>query len=299
MGKAISKIGFIGTGVMGNAMAGHLIDAGYELGVYNRTKSRCDNLLVQGAEWFCSPEELAAFKPDAIITMLGYPTDVEAIYFGSDEMKGLLEVVDSGTILIDMTTSSPRLAARIAGAAAKSGIRAIDAPVSGGDVGAKSATLTIMVGGERETFEACLPVFEKLGKTITLHGEAGLGQHCKMANQISIAATMLGMAESLAYAKQSGLDPSAVINTISGGSGQTWSLANYGPRVLNNDLKPGFYIKHFIKDLKITLDEASQMNLNLPGTKLALKLYEMLEKEGKDSLGTQAIALLYPIIEES
>lgn len=280
-------IGFIGTGVMGNAMAGHLIAAGYRLSIYNRTRARCENLLGGTACWYESPAKIAEQKPDLIITMLGYPQDVEEVY------AELLENCDEQTVCIDMTTSSPKLAQRIALQASERGIKVLDAPVSGGDLGAKNATLTIMVGGEEDAFEYAKPVFEVMGKTITLHGMHGAGQHCKMANQINIAATMLGMCEALAYAKAALLDPEKVIATLSGGSAQTWSLANYGPRILKGDFQPGFYIKHFIKDLGIALDEAEQFDIQLPGTKLARELYEKLADQGYTELGTQALAILY------
>lgn len=286
----MTTVGFIGTGVMGNAMAGHLLDQGFSVIVSNRTPSRCDNLLVRGAQFVATPAEMTALAPDFIITMVGFPTDVEAVYFGDE---GLIATADPKTVLIDMTTSSPELAERIFAAAAERGIRAMDAPVSGGDLGAKNGTLTIMVGGDEAVFDLAVPVFEAFGKTITLHGDAGKGQHCKMANQINIAATMLGMAESLAYAKAAGLDPEKVIATLSGGSAQTWSLANYGPRVLREDFAPGFYVKHFVKDLKIAVGEGKAAGLELPETELALKLYEELISKGYENDGTQAISRLF------
>lgn len=287
--KKPEHIGFIGTGVMGNAMAGHLMEAGYRLTIYNRTRARCENLIGAGACWVESPAKVAEAQPDIIITMLGFPIDVEQVY------AELIERCASSTLLVDMTTSSPRLAIKIAEDAAAKDIHVLDAPVSGGDLGAKNATLTIMVGGEELAFAYALPVFEVIGKTVTLHGNHGAGQHCKMANQINIAATMLGMCESLAYAQAAGLDPEKVIATLSGGSAQTWSLANYGPRILNGDLQPGFYIKHFIKDLGIVLDEAQAFEIKLPGTALAKELYDKLANEGYTELGTQALALLYQI----
>lgn len=282
-------IGFIGTGVMGNAMAGHLIDAGYNLVVFNRTASKADNLVARGAQRVDTPAEVAQ-NCDVVITMVGYPADVREVYLGD---AGLIANARAGALLIDMTTSSPALAQEIARVASEAGVSAIDAPVSGGDVGAKNATLTIMVGGEKEDFERALPLFEVMGSSYTLHGCAGCGQHCKMANQINIAATMIGMAESLAYAKKAGLNPMAVINTLSGGSSQTWSLSNYGPRVLKDDFAPGFYVKHFIKDLRIALEQAEDMGLALPGTELAKELYERLSNEGCQDFGTQAIMKLY------
>lgn len=285
----MERVGFIGTGVMGHAMAGHLMDAGYELFVYNRTQARTDDLVERGATWCASPGDVAA-QVEAVITMVGYPTDVREVYFGPD---GILDNAKPGTLVIDMTTSSPALAIEIAEQANANELRALDAPVSGGDVGARNATLTIMVGGAQADFAAAMPLFEAMGSTFALHGGAGKGQHCKMANQINIAATMMGMAESLAYARAVGLDPQRVIETLSGGSAQTWSLSNYGPRVLKSDYAPGFYVKHFVKDLRIALEEAKAAGIELPGTEQAFKLYRALEEGGSADEGTQAIMRLY------
>lgn len=287
-------IAFIGTGVMGSAMAGHLMDAGYPLVVHNRTRERAEALVGRGARWADSPGE-AAEQADVVITIVGYPADVEQVYLSAD---GIVAKARPGTLLVDMTTSSPDLAARIALAAEQRELVALDAPVSGGDVGARNATLTIMVGGTDASFERARPMFEVMGRMCTLHGGPGAGQHCKMANQINIAATMLGMAESLAYAKAAGLDPAKVIETLSGGSAQTWSLQNYGPRVLGGDFDPGFYVKHFLKDLRIALAEAERMRITLPGTDLAARLYEALAEGGASERGTQAIALLYADVAE-
>lgn len=285
----MSKVGFIGTGVMGHAMAGHLMDAGFELVVYNRTPKKAEELVSRGALLAPTPAQLAK-QCDTIITMVGYPSDVEEVYFGSD---GIIENAPIDALLIDMTTSSPTLAQRIFEKASQSGKHALDAPVSGGDVGAKNATLTIMVGGEKADFDRAVPLFKVMGTNYSLHGGAGCGQHCKMANQINIAATMMGMAESLAYARAAGLDPLSVIDTLSGGSSQTWSLSNYGPRVLKGDFQPGFFIKHFIKDLRIALEQAEEMGIDLPATKLAKQLYDRLSDQGCADLGTQAIVKLY------
>jgi len=275
---------------MGNAMAGHLLDAGYEVTVYNRTKSRTDNLVAKGATWADSPAAVAE-AADVVISMVGYPSDVEEIYMGTN---GIIEHARADALLIDMTTSSPALAEKLAAMAAARGLRMLDAPVSGGDTGAKNATLTIMVGGTQEDFDRALPLFKVMGTSFALHGGPGKGQHAKMANQINIAATMLGMAESLAYAKAAGLDPMRVIETLSGGSAQTWSLSNYGPRVLKGDYAAGFYVKHFIKDLKIALEQASEAGLDLPATRLATELYVKLAQDHDgDNYGTQAIMLMY------
>ncbi len=289
MDPASTTIGFVGTGVMGSAMAGHLLEAGYALRVHNRTKTKADALVARGAIWCETPGDTAR-GADAVITMVGYPADVEAAYDGP---QGIITNAEPGAVLIDMTTSSPDLARRIAAQASDAGLHALDAPVSGGDVGARNATLTIMVGGESAALDQVRPVLEVLGSMITLHGPAGSGQHCKMANQIAIAASMLGLAECLAYAVGAGLDRARVLETLSGGSAQTWTLTNYGPRVLKGDFAPGFYVKHFVKDLRIALAAADSMRVSLPGTELARRLYEALSEGGGSELGTQAIWLLY------
>lgn len=289
MAEPIRRVGFIGTGVMGASMAGHLIDAGFELTVHNRTRERAEGLLARGAAWADTPGD-AAVGAHAVVSIVGYPADVEAVYLGEG---GVVASAAPGTLLVDMTTSSPGLAARIARAAGQAGCAAVDAPVSGGDVGARNGTLTIMAGGDEAAFARAMPLFEAMGRTVIHHGQAGAGQHCKMANQIAIAASMLGLAECLAYAKAAQLDPERVLATLGGGSAQTWTLDNYGPRVLADDYAPGFFIKHFVKDLKIALSEAESRGVDLPGTALARKLYGMLESEGGSELGTQAIWLLY------
>jgi len=289
MQPAETTIGFVGTGVMGASMAGHLLDAGYRLRVHNRTRSKAEPLLSRGAQWAQTPGE-AACGADVVITMVGYPSDVEDAYLGAG---GIVESAEPGAILVDMTTSSPALAARVAAAAAERGIEALDGPVSGGDVGARNATLTIMVGGDERALERVEPVLSAMGTTILRHGGPGAGQHCKMANQIAIAASMLGLAECLAYAAASGLDRARVLETLNGGSAQSWTLANYGPRVLAGDFQPGFYVKHFVKDLRIAIASAEGMRIDLPGLALAKRLYEALANGGGSELGTQAIWLLY------
>jgi len=288
-----TSVAFIGTGVMGAAMAGHLMDAGFRLRVHNRTKSKADGLVARGALWCESPGE-AAEGADVVVTMVGFPADVETAYLGAG---GIVERARDGAVLVDMTTSSPALAERIAKATAARGLDALDAPVSGGDVGARDATLTIMVGGDADVLERVRPLLEAMGKTIALHGGPGAGQHCKMANQIAIAASMIGMAECLAYAQAAGLDRARVLETLGGGSAQSWSLANYGPRVLKGDYAPGFYVKHFVKDLRIAIASAEAMRVPLPGLVLAKKLYEALSNGGGSELGTQALWLLYGDIE--
>lgn len=283
------KIGFIGTGVMGKAIVGHLMAGGHELHVYNRTKSKTDELVAQGAVWQDTPQQITE-AVELVFTMVGFPKDVEEVYYGK---TGVFAADVTGKILVDLTTSTPTLAEKIAATAKEKGGAALDAPVSGGDLGAKNATLTIMVGGEQETFAKVLPIFELMGKTFTLHGPAGKGQHTKMANQIMIAGTMTGMTEMLVYAKAAGLDLPRVIETLGGGSATNWSMLNYGPRILQADYSPGFFVKHFIKDLKIALDEAEKMNLDLPATKLATELYEKLADQGFENDGTQALIKLW------
>lgn len=285
----MAKIAFIGTGVMGAAMAGHLMDAGHDLIVYNRTKSKTDDLVARGASYAQSPK-LAAEKADFVITIVGYPKDVREVYFGTE---GIFQNELSGKVLIDMTTTEPTLAKEIYTEAAKKEASALDAPVSGGDLGAKKATLTIMVGGDETTYDKAYPLFEAMGKTITLQGPAGSGQHTKMANQICIAGTMTGMTELLVYAQKAGLDLEKVLTTVGGGSGATWSLANYTPRILREDYSAGFFVKHFIKDLGIALAEAQKMGLELPATAQAKKLYDQLADKGFENDGTQALIKLW------
>ncbi len=282
-------VAFIGTGVMGASMAGHLLDAGYELVVFNRTRSRADSLLARGATWAESPGA-AAKTADVVITMVGYPADVEAVYFGQD---GIIENARPGTLLIDMTTSSPALAGRVATSASARGLDALDAPVSGGDIGARNATLTIMVGGSEAAFAAAEPLLGVMGTNVVLQGGPGAGQHTKMANQVAIAGSMLATVESLAYAAAAGLDTRRVLQSIGAGSAASWSLANLAPRILDDDFAPGFYVKHFVKDMRIALESAAEMDLVLPGLMAAKRLYDVLEAGGGASLGTQALWLLY------
>lgn len=283
----IMKIAWIGTGVMGSAMAGHLLTAGHQVTLFTRTRSKAEDLLRRGARWAESPAA-AARGADVVCCMVGYPTDVEAVILGP---QGVLSVMASGTLLIDFTTSSPTLAVRIAAEAAARGIKALDAPVSGGDIGARQVRLSIMVGGERDAFDRALPIFQCLGKTIVYQGPAGSGQHAKMVNQIMIAGTMLGMCEGLLYARRAGLDPEAVLAGVAGGAAGSWSLANLYPRILKGDFQPGFYVEHFIKDLGIALVEAERIKLDLPGLTLARRLYQELQAGGGGRLGTQALIL--------
>ncbi|MGG0248336.1 NAD(P)-dependent oxidoreductase [Peribacillus frigoritolerans] len=278
-------IGFIGLGVMGKSMAAHLLKAGFDVFVYTRTKDKSSELLSQGAKWAAAPKEIAQ-KANVIISMVGYPSDVEEIYLGEN---GLIENGKQGTYLIDMTTSTPTLAVKIAEEAKKRGMESLDAPVSGGDIGARDAKLTIMVGGSSEAFEAVRPIFEILGSNVVHQGPAGSGQHTKMCNQIAIASNMIGVTEAISYAKKAGLDPDRVLRSISSGSAGSWSLSNLVPRMVEGDFEPGFYIKHFIKDMKIALDEAERMGMDAPGLSLSKSLYEGLAEAGEENSGTQAL----------
>ncbi|EAG9749027.1 TPA_asm: NAD-binding protein [Listeria monocytogenes] len=285
----MEKIGFIGTGVMGSSMAGHLLEAGYEVLVYTRTKTKAEDLLDKGALWVETPGELAN-KVDILISMVGYPKDVEELYLGEN---GFLENLAVGTVAIDMTTSSPALAKKMAEFGREKGIGVLDAPVSGGDIGAKNGTLSIMVGGSEDVFLKVKPIFDILGSSVILQGDAGAGQHTKMVNQIAIASNMIGVTEAIIYAEAAGLNPSRVLDSISGGAAGSWSLANLIPRVLKDDFSPGFFIKHFIKDMGIAISEAKQMGLELPGLTLAEKMYQTLAEQGLSEEGTQALIKYY------
>jgi 3-hydroxyisobutyrate dehydrogenase len=285
----LPSIAFIGTGVMGRSMAGHLQRAGHSLHVYNRTREKAQALLDAGATWHDTAGAAAA-AGDVVITMLGFPSDVELSYLGAG---GIVEKARPGSLLIDMTTSSPVLARRIAAAAAQRDLAALDAPVSGGDVGAREARLVIMVGGEAAAFARAKPLFELMGKNIALLGAAGAGQHCKMANQIAVAVGMVAWVEALAYARQAGLDPTQVHASISGGAAGSWALTTLAPRALTGNFAPGFYVKHIRKDIKIALDAAAEMKLDLPGLACAQKLYDEVAAKGWDECGTQALYRLY------
>ena len=285
----LKKIGFIGLGVMGRSMAFNLLKAGFSLTVYNRTKALAEDLTAAGARWAGSPAEVMR-DCDAAITIVGYPRDVEQVYFGE---KGLFEGFSAGKLAIDMTTSSPLLAEKIGARALELGGCALDAPVSGGDVGAKNASLSIMAGGPEEAFEEAVPLFAAMGKSWKLQGGWGAGQHTKMANQIAIASNMMGVCEALAYARRAGLNEEAVLAAISGGAAGSFSMSNLAPRMLKGDFKPGFYVKHFIKDMGIALECARQMKLELPGLALADRLYRKLAERGGENDGTQALYRLY------
>ena len=278
-------IGFIGTGVMGKSMARNLLNAGFPMVVYSRTKEKANDLLESGAVWADSPRELAQ-KANVIITIVGYPSDVEEVYLGE---KGLIPNGKENTYLLDMTTSIPTLATKIYEAAKEKGMHALDAPVSGGDIGARDAKLSIMVGGEEEDYQTVLPILNVLGTNIVYQGKAGSGQHTKMCNQIVIASQMIGVSEAMAYAVKSGLNPENVLKSISSGAAGSWSLSNLAPKMISGDFEPGFYIKHFIKDMNIALDEAEKMQMETPGLALAQSLYKTLAQEGEENSGTQAL----------
>jgi 3-hydroxyisobutyrate dehydrogenase len=285
----MQKIGFIGLGIMGGAMAGHLLTAGYGLHLYSRTKSKAESLLAAGATWHETPCAVAAAS-DVVITMLGYPQDVEETYLGD---QGILAGMASGGMVIDMTTSQPALAQKIAAAAAEKGIMALDAPVSGGDVGAKNATLAIMVGGAPQAFERARPLFETMGKTIALLGPAGSGQHTKMVNQIVIAGTVLGVAEALSYGEAAGLDLQAVLEVIGNGAAGGFQLNVLGKRMAEGDFAPGFFVHHFIKDMGIAQGEAQGMGLDLKALQTALKQFQEFAGNGGAEDGTQGIFKMY------
>jgi 3-hydroxyisobutyrate dehydrogenase len=279
------KIGFIGTGVMGASMAGHLLAAGHDLRVYTRTKAKAQALLDNGAVW-CDTPKIAASDSEIVFTIVGFPADVREVYLGAD---GVLAANGPCRIIVDMTTSEPSLAIEIAESAKAMGIASLDAPVSGGDVGARAGTMAIMVGGEQTTFDETLPLFELMGATIQLMGGPGAGQHTKMCNQILIAGTMIGVCESLLYATKQGLGQQAVIDIIGKGAASSWSINNMGPRIAVGDHEPGFYVEHFVKDMEIALKECRACNLSLPGLALVHQLYVGLKAQGGGRLGTQAL----------
>ena len=282
---ADKKAAWIGTGVMGKAMCGHLMDKGYSLRVYNRTKAKTDDLVAKGAVWCDTPAE-AAEGCAVIFTIVGYPVDVEEVLLGED---GVLETASPGSVLVDMTTSEPSLAIRITEEAAKKGIASVDAPVSGGDVGAKNGTLAIMCGGDEAAYNRVLPLLEAFGKNIKYMGGAGAGQHTKMCNQILISTNMIGVVESLLYGHRAGLDMDEIIDVIGSGAAASWSINNLGRRIAADNFDPGFMIKHFVKDMGIALKEAARMNLSLPGLALANQFYVAAMAQGLENRGTQAL----------
>jgi 3-hydroxyisobutyrate dehydrogenase and related beta-hydroxyacid dehydrogenases len=286
------KIAWIGIGVMGESMAGHLLDAGHELFVYNRTVSKTDGLVKRGATLLKEVKD-APLNADVIFSMVGYPKDVEEVYLGEN---GLIKTAKEGQVFVDMTTSSPTLAKKISEKFAKVGAAALDLPVTGGDIGAKNGTLSIMAGGDKKVFEeTVLPLVKNFGKNITYFGEAGKGQYTKLANQIAIATTMISVAESFKFAKEVGLNLDDFFNIVSTGSGGSFSMTSYGPRILKGDFKPGFFIHHFIKDMRLALEECEKMNIKLPGLETAYELYNELEEEVRNTNGTQAISKWYKL----
>lgn len=281
------RIGWVGTGVMGSSMAAHVLEAQHELYVHNRTKAKSEGLLNRGAQWCDSPVEVSE-NSEIVFTIVGFPDDVKEVYLGE---RGLLKADEHCSIMVDMTTSQPSLAQTIAEESAKKGIDSLDAPVSGGDVGAKGGTLAIMVGGKKEAFEKVLPLFQLMGKTISYMGGPGSGQHTKMCNQILIAGNMIGVVESLLYAERVGLDQQSVIDIIGKGAASSWSINNLGPRIVKGDYEPGFYVEHFIKDMRIALEEAAAAGLSLPGLALVKQLYIAVKAQGHGRSGTQALYL--------
>jgi 3-hydroxyisobutyrate dehydrogenase len=282
-----TRIGWIGTGAMGAAMCGHLLAAGYPAVVFNRSRDSAEALLAAGAQWRDSPSAVAA-DADVVFTIVGGPDDVRQVVLGDG---GVLATARPGSMLVEMTTSDPQLAGELFDRGAANGVSVLDAPVSGGDVGARAATLAIMVGGDDAAFERARPLLELLGSKVVHMGAAGAGQHTKMANQLAIAAGMIGVSEALVYAHQAGLDLEQLIETIGGGAAGSWSLTNYGPRMLRNDFAPGFKIDHFVKDLTIALGEAGRLHVALPGAELARQLYAELQDEGMGQRGTQSLVL--------
>lgn len=283
------RVGFIGLGIMGQHMAGHILAGGYELHVNSRTRAKADALVERGAIWYESPGEVAATS-DILITIVGYPVDVESIYL---EPGGILDRARPGAVLIDMTTSSPLLAERIAKAASLRGMMALDAPVSGGDIGAREAKLAIMAGGDETAFSQVLPVLRLIGSNVVHMGQAGTGQHTKMANQIAIASTMIAVSESISYATRVGLNPDLTLDVLGTGAASSFLLNGLGRKMVRQDFAPGFFVHHFAKDIGIALNEAKRINLDLPGLALAQKMYERLLANGFGEEGTQALYRIY------
>ena len=281
------RVGWIGTGVMGSSMCGHVLAAGHEVAVHTRTRSKAEPLLARGARWARTPAE-AATASDVVFTMVGYPADVREVILGE---QGVLAGARRGATLVDMTTSEPTLAVEIDEAARAKGVAALDAPVSGGDVGARSATLSIMVGGDEAALERVRPLLDLMAKTVVRQGGPGAGQHAKLVNQILIATGIIGVCEALLYGYRAGLDLDQVLRSVAGGAAGSWSLSNYGPRMLRGELDPGFMVEHFVKDMAIALAEARRLNLSLPGLALAQQLYVALMAQGHGRLGTHSLIL--------
>ncbi len=282
-----TRIGWIGLGVMGSSMCAHLLEAGFAARIHTRTRRKAEPLLARGAVWAASPRAVAE-ESEVVFTMLGFPHEVREVVLGP---AGALAGCARGSVLVDMSTSEPSLAIEIAEAAAARGVHSVDAPVSGGDVGAREARLSIMIGGDEAVVAALRPCFEALGKTLVRQGGPGAGQHAKMVNQVLIASNMVGVCEGLLYAHRAGLDPERVLASVASGAAGSWSLSNLGPRILAGDFEPGFYVEHFVKDMGIALAEAERMGLALPGLALAKQLYVALVAQGHGRAGTQALAL--------
>jgi 3-hydroxyisobutyrate dehydrogenase len=282
-----TKIGWIGTGVMGSSMVGHLMTAGFPATVYNRSRSKAEELLPKGAKWGATPKEVAA-NSDVVFAIVGFPTDVREVFLGAD---GALAGSKPGTVLVDMTTSEPSLAVEIYEAAKARGVHSVDAPVSGGDIGAKNAALSIMIGGDQDVVEALHPCWSAMGKTIVHQGGPGAGQHTKMVNQTLIASSIVGVCEALLYGYKAGLDLPTVLKSVGSGAAGSWQLTNLGPRIMDNNFDPGFFVEHFVKDMGIALAEARRMNLCLPGLALASQLFNAVQAQGHGRLGTHALQL--------
>jgi 3-hydroxyisobutyrate dehydrogenase len=282
-----TRIGWIGTGVMGSSMCGHLMAKGFKATVFNRSKEKAAGLISKGAAWATSPQAVAE-SADVIFSIVGFPSDVRSVLLGE---QGALAGCKAGNILVDMTTSEPSLAVEIAEQAKRRGVHSVDAPVSGGDIGAREARLSIMIGGDAEVVSALQPCWEAMGKTIVHQGGPGAGQHAKMVNQILIASNMIGVCEALLYGYRAGLDLNTVMQSVASGAAGSWSLSNLGPRIINNNFDPGFMVAHFIKDMGIGLDESKRMGLSMPGLALANQLYLALQAQGHGRDGTHALEL--------
>lgn len=290
-----TRIGWIGLGIMGKPMCGHLIDAGYKVSIYTRTKVKANELIDSGAAWCDTPSQVAE-DSDIVFTIVGYPEDVRQVYFGEN---GIFNDIRPGTFLVDMTTTEPSLSVEIYNKAKNLGCYSVDAPVSGGDKGAIDATLSIMVGGEQETADLVMPLLKLLGSQIVYEGGPGAGQHTKVCNQITVGGVMIGICESLLYCYSAGLDPDRMIKTVCAGAASTWLMENLGPKIISEDFDPGFFVEHFIKDLGIAIAECEAMDIKLPGLKLSMDLYEKTREYGYGRLGTQALFLALKEISEN
>jgi 3-hydroxyisobutyrate dehydrogenase len=285
--QSSTNIGWIGTGIMGSPMSMHLVDAGFRVSVYSRTRGKAEKHIDRGCTWYDSPADLAA-NCNIVFTIVGYPEDVEEVYFGE---RGVLKTLKEHSVVIDMTTTLPGLAIRIDEACRKIGAHAIDAPVSGGQVGAENGALSVMIGGEKEVVDRVMPIMDHFSKNMVYQGPAGAGQHTKVCNQLTVAGTMIGVCEALVYGRRAGLNLTTVLSSISKGAAACWTLDVLAPKVIAGDFEPGFMVEHFVKDLGIALEEAEKMKLKLPGAALARELYESLVESGKSAKGTQALYL--------